>query len=137
MKLLNVSSILRNPAFRIDFTFFSRVNTLDENTGLFSFVDGAKIPAFGSIQPVEREEIHTLMKTIRGGEAIRDAIIIFTASPLVVGVIGNPSQSGSFVQHDGKDWLVVEMESYKQHGHVEAIAVLTDEVVVYSPAVEE
>lgn len=114
------------------FTYFYRISTLAPDTGYFSHYDSEKATGHGDIQPVEHEELHSLIQRTEGGLAIRDAIIIFTTESLNAGSLGFPSQSGSYVQHNGFDWLVVETEDYGVGEHVEAIAIRTDETVAYS-----
>jgi len=121
--LLSVNPILSNSLFRQEFTYYKQTQTLNATTGKFSFVNTTPVAGHGSVQPCERTELHSIMNTIAGGQNITDAIIIFTKEPLVAGTIGSPSGSGHFVNYNGLEWLVVDVETFTKHGHVEAIAV--------------
>jgi len=127
MTLLNsADQILSNQAFKVEFTYYEKTYELNETTGYYSETNSDIITAFGSIQPVEREEIHEVMQNVIGGQAIRGAIIIYTQACLTAGKLGNTPSGGSIVQYKGLDWVVVDVESYELNGHVEAIAVRFD-----------
>ncbi len=121
--LVNVNYAIRMPAYAQEFSYYTKTQTLDDETGLVSFVDSEEVSAVGSIQPCEKTEKHALMETIRGGQDIREAIIIFTDVRLICGTIGDPSSSGHFIKYRDLEWIVVDVEDYSPHGHVEAIAV--------------
>ena len=126
MTLLTASSAIGLPDFNQPYTYRTRSRTLNSTTGYFDTVEGAPVDASGSIQPVEREELHNIMANVEGGLRIKEAIIIYTTEVLTSGELGSPSFSGAIVTYRGLDWLVVDVEDYSPHGHVEAIAVRID-----------
>jgi hypothetical protein len=108
------------------FSFYSKTSVLNGTTGLSESISSQPVEAYGSIQPVDREELHQLMTLMNGGMSIREAIIIYTSAPLVAGSLGETRKTGSIVVHKGIDWRVVEVEDWGSNGHVEAIAVRLD-----------
>lgn len=123
--LLSVNYALDRPEFRQEFTYHTQTQTLNETTGKVTLANSTPVAGHGSVQPCERTELHALMSAIAGGQDITEAIIIFTKAPLVAGRIGSPSSSGHFVTYRNLQWLVVDVEVFTPHGHVEAIAVRT------------
>jgi hypothetical protein len=126
MTLLNPSPIINSLQFSQPFSYREKTNTLNQDTGYFESTYSDPIDATGSIQPVEREELHEVMATVMAGQAVKEAIIIYTQAPLGVGELGDPSNGGSIVSYRNLEWLCVDVENYLPHGHVEAIAVRID-----------
>lgn len=126
--LVNVSNILSAGEYRQDFKYYREVGGYNSETGEYFRIFPAAISAFGSVQPVPREELHELTKWLDGGGRLRSAILIFTQANLQASESPS-SSSGDIVEYGGKSWRVVEIQDYSPHGHKEVIAVNTDEEI--------
>jgi hypothetical protein len=118
------------------FSFTNETGSYDDTTGKWVPVISDPVSGQGSIQPVPKEELQTMIDWQIGGAKILSAIVIFTTADLIAAENGDPSGSvGSTVYHDGLKWKVVMIDDFRPHGHIEAIAVRSDNQVAVPSSV--
>jgi hypothetical protein len=119
-----------------DFSFTNETGSHNDTTGKWESSVSNPVQGRGSIQPVPKEDLQTMIDWRVGGAMIKSAIVIFTTASLVACENGDPSGStGSTVYHDGLSWKVVMIDDFRPHGHIEAIAVRIDDQIAVPSSV--
>ena len=125
--LVNVSNVLAAGEYKQTFSYYNEGGAYNPTTGKWESTSQDPVEAFGSIQPVPRDDLRNLLSWQEGGARILSAILIYTQADLVPAENGQPdSATGSVVLHNALLWKVIEIDDYSAHGHKECIAVRID-----------